>query len=150
MAMHLEFAVLGPPISNQQSTPQGKANLAAWRATVDGNVLASAKSSPSEMQADPNLSTYAKAIEKQPGWRYDVFVVGPDAEATPEKGDVKAQSEEEIRRSLDDAERMLRASFVAPSVIAAWAALESAMRRARPRDAGLHFSGTGRRRIRQG
>jgi hypothetical protein len=36
MAMHLEFVVLGPPISNQQSTPQGKANLAAWRATVAG------------------------------------------------------------------------------------------------------------------
>ena len=27
MAMHLEFVVLGPPISNQQSTPQGKSNL---------------------------------------------------------------------------------------------------------------------------
>jgi Holliday junction resolvase RusA-like endonuclease len=36
MAMHLEFVVLGPPISNQQTTPQGKANLAAWRATVAG------------------------------------------------------------------------------------------------------------------
>ena len=36
MAVHLEFVVLGPPISNQQSTPQGKANLTAWRATVAG------------------------------------------------------------------------------------------------------------------
>ncbi len=36
MAMHLEFVVLGPPISNQQSTPQGKANLATWQATVAG------------------------------------------------------------------------------------------------------------------
>jgi crossover junction endodeoxyribonuclease RusA len=36
MAMHLEFVVLGPPLSNQQSTPQGKANLLAWRATVAG------------------------------------------------------------------------------------------------------------------
>ena len=34
--VHLEFVVLGPPISNQQSTPQGRANLAAWRATVSG------------------------------------------------------------------------------------------------------------------
>jgi hypothetical protein len=95
---------------------------------ADTNVLASAKASPSEMQADPNLSTYAEVIEKHPGWRYDVFVVGPDAEATPEKADVKAQSEEEIRGGLDDAERMLRGGFIAQSVIAAWAALESAMR----------------------
>ena len=36
MAMHLEFVVLGPPISNQQSTLAGKANLAAWRAAVRG------------------------------------------------------------------------------------------------------------------
>jgi hypothetical protein len=36
MAMHLEFVVLGPPISNQQSTANGKANLTAWRATVAG------------------------------------------------------------------------------------------------------------------
>jgi hypothetical protein len=36
MAVHLKFIVLGPPISNQQSTPQGKLNLTAWRATVAG------------------------------------------------------------------------------------------------------------------
>lgn len=34
MAMHLEFVVPGPPISNQQTTPSGKANLAAWRAEI--------------------------------------------------------------------------------------------------------------------
>src|ERR1700722_2349884 len=38
MAMHLEFVVPGPPISNQQSTPQGRANLAAWKATIAGAV----------------------------------------------------------------------------------------------------------------
>ncbi len=36
MAVHLEFAVLGPPVSNQQSSPAGRANLTAWRATVAG------------------------------------------------------------------------------------------------------------------
>jgi Holliday junction resolvase RusA-like endonuclease len=36
MAMHLEFVVAGPPVSNQQSSPQGRANLAAWRATIAG------------------------------------------------------------------------------------------------------------------
>jgi hypothetical protein len=38
MAMHLEFVIPGPPISNQQSTPQGRANLAAWKATIAGAV----------------------------------------------------------------------------------------------------------------
>jgi len=38
MALHLEFVVLGPPISNQQSTPQGRTNLATWKATIAGAV----------------------------------------------------------------------------------------------------------------
>lgn len=36
MAMHPEFVVPGPPISNQQSTLNGKANLAAWCAIIAG------------------------------------------------------------------------------------------------------------------
>ncbi len=36
MAMHLEFVVLGPPISNQQRHGRGKAILATWRALVAG------------------------------------------------------------------------------------------------------------------
>ena len=36
MAMHLEFVVLGSPISNQQSTAAGHKNLAVWRAAVAG------------------------------------------------------------------------------------------------------------------
>lgn len=36
MAVHLEFVVLGPPISNQQSTRRRRTNLTAWRATIAG------------------------------------------------------------------------------------------------------------------
>ena len=36
MAMHLEFVILGPPISNQQSTQRGKGNLRTWRARIKG------------------------------------------------------------------------------------------------------------------
>jgi hypothetical protein len=36
MAILVEFVVLGPPISNQQSTPSGRANLATWRAKIAG------------------------------------------------------------------------------------------------------------------
>src|SRR5208337_1013846 len=36
MALYLEFVVLGPPISNQQSTPNGRANLNTWRARIVG------------------------------------------------------------------------------------------------------------------
>jgi Holliday junction resolvase RusA-like endonuclease len=36
MAVHLEFVVPGPPVSNQQSTAQGRLNLTTWRASVTG------------------------------------------------------------------------------------------------------------------
>ena len=109
----------------------------------DGNVLTSAKASPSEFQADPDLPRYAEVLEKQPGWRYDLLVLGPDPRPTLETRDAKDSSEEEIVRLLDVAERILKAGFTAPAFIAAWAALESAMRhilRSRSLDAGKEFS----------
>jgi uncharacterized protein YutE (UPF0331/DUF86 family) len=99
-------------------------------ATSDkGNVLAVAKASPSELEADKEVARYAEVTNEQPGWRMDVFVLGPDRPSLTEKREAKEPSEEEIHRSIDEAERMLRAGFTAQSVLAAWAALESAMRR---------------------
>jgi hypothetical protein len=94
----------------------------------DGNVLATVKKRLSDLQADPEVPRYAEVTNKQPGWRFDLLVLDPDPQALLEKGDAKESSEEEIRRSLDDAERMFRSGFVPQSVLAAWAALESAMR----------------------
>jgi len=54
MAMHLEFVVLGPPISNQQSTPNGKANLISWHATI--------ASAARPLWANPLLIGHLKAI----------------------------------------------------------------------------------------
>jgi HEPN domain-containing protein len=93
----------------------------------DGNVLASAKGSSAEFEADPNLSRYAEVIEKRPGWRYDVFVLGPPP-AVPDRGDISEALQEETYKALDNAERLIQAGFGAPAVLTAWAALESAMR----------------------
>jgi hypothetical protein len=95
----------------------------------DGGVLASAKKSASDLEADPNVPRYAEVTNQQPGWRFDLFVLGPDRQATPEKREAKELSEEDIRRYWDEVKRLLRAGFVAPSLVVAWAALESAMRR---------------------
>ena len=54
MAMHLEFVVPGPPISNQQRSPIGKANLKAWRATIAG--------AAASFWANPQLTGQLKAI----------------------------------------------------------------------------------------
>jgi len=103
-------------------------NVEILATRADGNLLASMKGSQSDMQADPNLLRYAEVVEKQPRWRYDLFVLGPDAPPEPETRDVEEQSVDEIRTSLADAERMVDSGFRVQAVIAAWAALESAMR----------------------
>jgi hypothetical protein len=95
----------------------------------DGAVLTVAKSSPSELQADPEVARYAEITNRQPGWRLDVFVLGPDTPSMPEKRDVQEPAEDDIRRTLDDAQRMMQGGFANQAVIAAWAALEAAMRR---------------------
>jgi hypothetical protein len=95
----------------------------------DGGVLTVAKASPSELEADPDVGRYAEITDRQPGWRLDVFVLGPDAPALPEKGEARELGDDDIRRAMADAERMLREGFASQAVIAAWAVLEAAMRR---------------------
>jgi hypothetical protein len=93
----------------------------------DGGVLVSAKASAAEFEANRDLSTYGGILETQPGWRYDVFVLGPPP-VPPSKRAAEEATEAEINRALDDADRLFQAGYIPQSVIAAWAAAESAMR----------------------
>jgi hypothetical protein len=95
----------------------------------DGSVLTVAKASPSELQSDPDVARYAEITDRQPGWRLDVFVLAPDAPALPYNGEVKEPADDEIRRAITNAERMLGEGFANQAFITAWAVLEAAMRR---------------------
>jgi hypothetical protein len=93
----------------------------------DANVLASVKGNAIEFETDPELPRYADVIEKQPGWRYDVYAIEPPPRM-PVIRDVKDASEEEIAKALDGAEQLDANGFRSQAVLAAWAATESAMR----------------------
>lgn len=95
----------------------------------DGGVLASAKSSAAEVEVDPNLSRYAEITAQQPGWRFDLFVLGPETLPVAEHRSAREPSPDEIRKSLEDVERLLQAGFVNQAFTASWAAMESALRR---------------------
>jgi hypothetical protein len=96
---------------------------------ADVNALASVKAGASELEADPNVVRYAEVIEKQPGWRFDLFVLGPEGGLPKPERPAGEPSEEDVRRTLDEVGRMLQAGFIASSFTAAWGALEAAMRR---------------------
>jgi hypothetical protein len=95
----------------------------------DGCVLASVKGSQSDLEADREIPRYAEVTSTQPGWRFDVFVMGSENQTMPDKREAKEPSEDDIRRALKEVERMLQAGFDQQALIAAWAALEAAMRR---------------------
>ncbi len=96
----------------------------------DGSALVSARKSPSELESDPHVARYAEITEKQPGWRFDIVVLGPDERVKmPDKGEANEPSEADIRHALADVERMLRAKLNQQALVAAWGALEAAMRK---------------------
>jgi hypothetical protein len=95
----------------------------------DGGVLASAKKTQGDLEADREVPRYAEVAAKQPGWRFDVIVLGPETRPMLEKRDATEPSDEDTRQAIGDVERMLQAGFVQQALIAAWAVLETAMRR---------------------
>jgi hypothetical protein len=94
----------------------------------DGSVLAVAKATASELEADQDVARYAEITDKQPGWTLDVFVLGSDTSVSA-NGEVREPSDEDLRRAVSEAERMLKEGLVSQAFVTAWAALEAAMRR---------------------
>lgn len=91
-------------------------------------VLVAVKPTRGELAADADLPRYAEVTEKQPGWRFDIAVLeGDDPTARDFRGAADF-SQEEIDRALADAGHIAGLGFAGPAVIAAWAALEAAMR----------------------
>lgn len=96
---------------------------------ADGNVLASVKATSFELESDPNVLRYSEIIDKQPGWRFDILVLGHEGGLPKQNRQASEPSEDDIRRTLDEVERLLQAGFLSSSFAAAWGALEAAMRR---------------------
>jgi|SRR5262245_33321998 len=96
----------------------------------DGSALVSAKKSPKELEADPNVANYAEITEKQPGWRFDVVILGPDDETKmPDRRDATEPSEEDLRLQIENVGKLLNANVNQQALVLAWSVLEAAMRR---------------------
>jgi hypothetical protein len=97
---------------------------------ADGSALVSAKKSPKELEADPNVAKYAEITEKQPGWRFDVVVLGPNDETKmPDKRDAKEPSDEDLGHQFEIVRRLIDAKVNQQALVLAWSLLEAAMRR---------------------
>ena len=81
---------------------------------ADINALASVKAFLLDLEADPNVVRYVEVIEKQPGWRFDLFVVGPEGVLPMPERPAGEPTEDDVRRTLDEVGRMLQAGSSLP------------------------------------
>jgi HEPN domain-containing protein len=91
-------------------------------------VLVAVKKNRDEVAADGNMQRYAETTGSQPGWRFDFAILEPE---NPKARDIRGASElsgEDFSRSLDQAVKLSAMGFSRVAVVAAWAALEAAMR----------------------
>ncbi len=99
----------------------------SWR--LDRMVASSSRQRRPPQSSRPTVSfqSMQRSSRNSAGWRYDVFVLGPPPLPSYMPAANEA-TEAEINRALGDADRLLQAGYIPQSVIAAWAAAESAMR----------------------
>jgi hypothetical protein len=94
-----------------------------------GGVIASVKKTQAELERDTRVPKYAEVTGSQPGWRFDVIVLGPQIE--PERDEIEATelTDEDMGLILDETQRLLDSHLTRYAFIAAWGVLETAMRR---------------------
>jgi uncharacterized protein YutE (UPF0331/DUF86 family) len=91
-------------------------------------VLVAVRKNRTEVAADSNMQRYAEVTGTQPGWRFDFAILEAENPVAREVRGAQEFSRDDITRSLDQAGELSRLGYSRFGVIAAWAALEAAMR----------------------
>jgi len=100
-------------------------------------VLVKVKQDRADVQADPSIVRMAQAVNAQPGWKFDLVVLGGSVDEIP--SGASEPSLDRIARMLDCAATAAGARDLQSSFVVAWAALEAAMRRT-ARDSGISLT----------
>jgi uncharacterized protein YutE (UPF0331/DUF86 family) len=93
-----------------------------------GGVLVAVRKNRDAVAADGELGRYAEVTGAQPGWRFDLAVLEGEEPGARDRDGAHEFSEAEIAESLNQADELSRIGFTRLAVVAAWAALEAAMR----------------------
>jgi hypothetical protein len=94
-----------------------------------GGVIVSVKETQAELERDRDVPKYAEVTGNQPGWRYDVIVLGPQSQPEPEKIEAAELTDEDMVIILDDTQKLVDFHLNRHAFISAWGVLETAMRR---------------------
>ncbi len=99
-------------------------------------VLVKVKNDRGDVQKDPSVVRMAQVVNSQPGWRFDLVVLGADIGPDEIPSGASEPTLDHIARMLDYAATAAGARDLQSSFVVAWAALEAAMRRT-ARDNGI-------------
>jgi uncharacterized protein YutE (UPF0331/DUF86 family) len=91
-------------------------------------VLVAVKKNRDEVAADSNMQRYAEITGSQPGWRFDLAILEAENPKARDFRGAREFTDEDIRHTLVEAGEINRMGFSRFAVVAAWAALEAAMR----------------------
>jgi len=91
-------------------------------------VIVAVRKNRDEVAADTDMQRYAEITGRQPGWRFDFAILEGENPKAREVRGAQEFSGDNIVESLDQAGELCRIGFPRYAVIAAWAALEAAMR----------------------
>lgn len=105
-----------------------KADMIATRGSE--KVVIEVKQNQRAVQADRQLTALAEVINGQPEWRLDVVVVGSQSSLDKVLDEASEPSAEQVEEMLAKSERIARDGHAQSAYLAAWAALEAAMRHA--------------------
>jgi hypothetical protein len=92
-------------------------------------VLVSVKKNRQALEDDKDLPRYAEITNKQPGWRYDFAILEEENPLARDLRGAREPSASDIGDTLNDVARALEAGYINPALVAAWGALEAAMRK---------------------
>ena len=123
------YVVLAHP-GDDQLPEFAKSSVVDLLATQDQEgILIRVKKDRVDLRADPGVAKQAEITNSQPGWRYDLILLG---QQNPVQRAARMSGEPtigQIEQMLDEAEVVIKNGSPRAGFVLAWAGLEAAMRR---------------------
>ncbi len=94
-----------------------------------GGVLVAVKKNRTELAADKELPRYAAETRNHPGWRFDFAILEAEEPGARDVQGAREPSDEDVRRALGDADKLVESGFIPAALTTAWAGFEAAMRK---------------------
>jgi hypothetical protein len=126
-----EYRSKGYEVIERPSPEQLPEFLASYQPDVlvqrgDEAIIVEVKSR-SSLAKDPRITEMARLVQTEPHWNFELVLVGEEEQLSVPEG-AHPFERDDILQSLEAAERLLAAEFLAAALLQAWSTLEATLR----------------------